>query len=298
MILADLEAFIASQLHAPVAVVVAGLWGLLWGSFGNVCIHRVPLGQSVVRPASHCPHCQKEIAWFDNVPVLGWLMLRGRCRQCAAPISALYPLFELLGGVLAVVLYLRFVALGGETSPPLLLAQFLVYFGFALTLAVLSVIDWQLLLLPDRITLPAIPLFYVLGRVLGDIGWLDALIGSAVGYLLIRAVSDGYYYLTGREGLGYGDGKLLGLIGALLGWQALPWTLLMGSVSACLISFPLLLWRRRAGQEIVELRQTPVPFGPFLSLGALAYLLMLHGRNIDEVMLSLFSRLGLARMLQ
>ena len=296
--LADLEAFIASQLHAPVAVVVAGLWGLLWGSFGNVCIHRVPLGQSVVRPASHCPHCQKEIAWFDNVPVLGWLMLRGRCRQCAAPISALYPLFELLGGVLAVVLYLRFVALGGETSPPLLLAQFLVYFGFALTLAVLSVIDWQLLLLPDRITLPAIPLFYVLGRVLGDIGWLDALIGSAVGYLLLRAVSDGYYYLTGREGLGYGDGKLLALIGALLGWQALPWTLLMGSVSACLISFPLLLWRRRAGQEIVELRQTPVPFGPFLSLGALAYLLMLHGRNIDEVMLSLFSRLGLARMLQ
>ncbi len=296
--LADLEAFIASQLHAPVAVVVAGLWGLLWGSFGNVCIHRVPLGQSVVRPASHCPHCQKEIAWFDNVPVLGWLMLRGRCRQCAAPISALYPLFELLGGVLAVVLYLRFVALGGETSPPLLLAQFLVYFGFALTLAVLSVIDWQLLLLPDRITLPAIPLFYVLGRVLGDIGWVEALIGSAVGYLLIRAVSDGYYYLTGREGLGYGDGKLLALIGALLGWQALPWTLLMGSVSACLISFPLLLWRRRAGQEIVELRQTPVPFGPFLSLGALAYLLMLHGRNIDEVMLSLFSRLGLARMLQ
>ena len=296
--LAELEAFIASQLHAPVAVVVAGLWGLLWGSFGNVCIHRVPLGQSVVRPASHCPHCQKEIAWFDNVPVLGWLMLRGRCRQCAAPISALYPLFELLGGVLAVVLYLRFVAMGGETSPALLLAQFLVYFGFALTLAVLSVIDWQLLLLPDRITLPAIPLFYVLGRVLGDIGWLDALIGSAVGYLLIRAVSDGYYYLTGREGLGYGDGKLLGLIGALLGWQALPWTLLMGSVSACLISFPLLLWRRRAGQEIVELRQTPVPFGPFLSLGALAYLLMLHGRNIDEVMLSLFSRLGLARMLQ
>ena len=296
--LAELEAFIASQLHAPVAVVVAGLWGLLWGSFGNVCIHRVPLGQSVVRPASHCPHCQKEIAWFDNVPVLGWLMLRGRCRQCAAPISARYPLFEMLGGVLAVVLYLRFVAMGGETSPALLLAQFLVYFGFALTLAVLSVIDWQLLLLPDRITLPAIPLFYVLGRVLGDIGWLDALIGSAVGYLLIRAVSDGYYYLTGREGLGYGDGKLLGLIGALLGWQALPWTLLMGSVSACLISFPLLLWRRRAGQEIVELRQTPVPFGPFLSLGALAYLLMLHGRNIDEVMLSLFSRLGLARMLQ
>jgi leader peptidase (prepilin peptidase)/N-methyltransferase len=258
----------------------------------------VPLGQSVVRPASHCPHCQKEIAWFDNVPVLGWLMLRGRCRQCAAPISARYPLFEMLGGVLAVVLYLRFVAMGGETSPALLLAQFLVYFGFALTLAVLSVIDWQLLLLPDRITLPAIPVFYVLGRVLGDIGWLDALIGSAVGYLLIRAVSDGYYYLTGREGLGYGDGKLLGLIGALLGWQALPWTLLMGSVSACLISFPLLLWRRRAGQEIVVLRQTPVPFGPFLSLGALAYLLMLHGRNIDEVMLSLFSRLGVARMLQ
>ncbi len=296
--LTDLEAFIASQLHAPVAVVLAGLWGLLWGSFGNVCIYRVPLGQSVVRPASHCPHCQKEIAWFDNVPVLSWLMLRGRCRQCAAPISVRYPLFELLGGVLAVVLYLRIVALGGETSPVLLLAHFLVYFGFALTLAVLSVIDWQLLLLPDRITLPAIPLFYVLGRVLGDIGWLDALIGSAVGYLLIRAVSDGYYYLTGREGLGYGDGKLLGLIGALLGWQALPWTLLMGSVSACLISFPLLLWRRRAGQEIVELRQTPVPFGPFLSLGALAYLLMLHGRNIDEVMLSLFSRLGLARMLQ
>ena len=278
----------------PFGLGMAALWGLLWGSFGNVCIYRVPLELSVVRPASHCPHCQKEVAWFDNVPVLSFLLLRGRCRQCGAKISWRYPLFELLAALLAVMIYGRFV-LAEPAAPALMLARFLVYFFFAGMLAVLSVIDWEHQLLPDRITYPAIPLLFVAGRALGQVGWVDAAIGLAAGYVLLRAVSDGYYYLTGREGLGYGDAKLLAAVGALLGWRALPATLLIGSCLGSLVSIPFLLWQRRQHPEgeAPSLAKTAVPFGPFLAVGALIYLVCLHGRDLDAVVLSLMHRLGI-----
>ena len=287
------EAAIAELLRwPPCGLSLAALWGLLWGSFGNVCIYRVPLGLSVVRPASHCPHCQQPVAWFDNIPVLGFILLLGRCRRCQAAIGWRYPLFELLAAILAVAVYARFV-LGQPAPLPLMLARFLVYFFFAGMLAVLSAIDLEHQLIPDRITYPAIPALFLAGRVLGEVGFVDAAVGAVAGYVLLRGISDGYYYLTGREGLGYGDAKLLAAVGALLGWRALPVTLLLGSLIGSLVSIPLLLWqRRRESAEAASLAKTAVPFGPFLAVGALMYLGFFHGRDLDTVVLGALHGLG------
>jgi leader peptidase (prepilin peptidase)/N-methyltransferase len=290
----------------PFGLTAAGLWGLIWGSFGNVCIYRVPRGLSVARPASHCPACQQPVAWFDNIPVVSYLVLRGRCRRCQAAISPRYPLFELLVAGLALLVYARFVL--GEPGPPAqLVARFLVYFFFSGMLAVVAVIDYEHWIVPDRITYPAIPVLFVIGRLLGDVTWLDAAIGTVAGYLVLRAVADGYEWLTGREGLGYGDAKLMAAIGALLGWRALPLTIMCGSCLGSLVSIPILLWQRRSGrppsadglpvdpqaENGPSLAKTAVPFGPFLAAGGLIYLLCVHGRDLDGVLLRLLHVLGL-----
>lgn len=293
-------------LRSPAGAVLAAIWGCLWGSFANVCIHRIPRGESVVRPASHCPGCGKPIAFYDNIPILSWLLLRGRCRRCGIGIPVRYVLVEAAGGVLSLLVFWRFVG-GSWTSPALPLARFFVYLGFAGTLLVLSVIDLQSRIIPDRITYPTIPAFFLAGRPLGDVGLVDALIGLVAGYAIVRLISDGYYYLTGREGLGYGDGKLLALIGGLLGWQALPVVLLLGSLSGLLISLPVLFLRRRAHRpaqpatpdgsssdgDRESLRHVQIPFGPFLALGAVFHLLVLHGRSPEAVLLRLARLFGL-----
>lgn len=294
-------------LRSPAGALLAAIWGGLWGSFANVCIHRIPRGESVVRPASHCPACGKAISWYDNIPILSWVLLRGRCRQCQIGIPIRYVLVEAMGAFLSLLIFWRFVG-GSWTSPALPLARFTVYLGFAGTLLVLSVIDLQSRIIPDRITYPTIPAFFLAGRPLGDVGHVDALIGLLAGYALVRLISDGYYYLTGREGLGYGDGKLLALVGGMLGWQALPVVLLIGSLSGLVISLPVLVLRGRAhkrakprqtdgrddgdaGDE--SLRNAQIPFGPFLALGAVFHLLVLHGRSPEAILLRLARLLGL-----
>ncbi|MDW8281375.1 MAG: prepilin peptidase, partial [Myxococcales bacterium] len=222
----DLNEGLALLLLPPVGWGVAAVWGALWGSFFNVCIYRIPLYESLTSPSSRCPHCGGAIAWYDNIPIVSWLLLRGRCRKCQAPISPRYILVELLTTVLTLLLYHRFVAEGpGPLGADLL--RFIVYFYFTGTLVVLSGIDLDHQLLPDSITYPAIPLFFLLGRLVGDVPWVDAAVGLVAGYLMVRLISDGYYHLTGREGMGYGDGKLLSMVGALMGWRALPLTLLV-----------------------------------------------------------------------
>lgn len=330
--LAEVGAVWTELLRSPLGAVLATVWGTLWGSFANVCISRIPAGESVVRPASRCPSCQAPIAWYDNVPLVSWLLLRARCRRCRAPISARYLVIEALGGLLALLVYLRFVRESG-VALPLALARFVVYFALAGVLLVLSAIDLELKLLPDRITYPAIPSLFLAGRLLADVSALDAAIGAAAGYLGVRLLSDGYYYLTGREGLGYGDGKLLALIGAALGWQALPVVLLVGSLSGLLVGIPFLLVQRRRAALLEEdgevsgaptagapqtdrqgdkeptdeaadaiadeaagpppLRHAALPFGPFLALGAVLHLLVLHGRSETAVLLRLARLLGM-----
>lgn len=264
-------------LRSAPGLTVAGVFGAIWGSFANVCIYRIPRGESLVRPGSHCPGCQAEIAWYDNLPILSWLLLAGRCRRCRAVIPLQYPLVEALLLGLALLLYRRFVWDDGGPMG-IALSRFVTYFFFSLTLVVLSVIDLRTLLLPDRITYPAIPLFFLLGRVCGQTSLMDAALGLAAGYAVIWLIATLYRRLRGSEGLGLGDAKLLSLIGGLLGWHALPWTLFLGSVSGLLLSLPLLIIRRRHEAE-GSLLHSEVPFGPFLSLAALIYVVFFVGRD-------------------
>ena len=275
----------ATLLSTPGAVVLAGLWGALWGSFLNVCIARVPRGLSVVRPGSHCFACKAPVRAFDNIPILSYLLLRGRCRACGARFSARYALVELLTALLSAAIYWKFVATGlssdagGAIAVPL--ARFSLYFAFTATLIVLAFIDLDTKLLPDVITLPAIPIFFLGSFGAHDVPWSERAIGAAAGYLFIRIIADAYYYLLKREGMGLGDGKLLAVIGAVLGWKSLPIVLVVGSLLGSLISIPVLVAaRRRAGaapappegDDEHSLRRVQVPFGPFLAMGALIFL--------------------------
>jgi len=259
-------------LSSPLAVAAAAVFGAIWGSFFNVCIERVPAGQSIVRPGSRCAACGSPVRALDNVPVLSYLWLRGRCRACGASFSARHPLVELLCALLAAALWWQCMALEPRVAVAVRVARFAYEFAFAGVLVVLAFIDLETLLLPDVITLPAIAVFFVAGFGVHEASWLSRLIGAAAGYLFVRLIADFYYYVLKREGLGLGDGKLLALVGVALGWKALFFVVFAGSILGSLISIPyvLLTRRRRAAGE--SLRDVQVPFGPFLVLGALAYL--------------------------
>jgi leader peptidase (prepilin peptidase)/N-methyltransferase len=249
----------------PVGWAVAALWGALWGSFFNVCIYRIGLYESVVRPASRCPSCGRAIAARDNVPVLGWLLLGGRCRGCGASISVRYPLVELLSTGLAVAVYARFVA-GESADVVALVARFFIYFAFLGVLLVLSGIDLDHLLIPDRVTYPAIPIFFVCGVVLRDVPARDLVIGAFAGYGLVALFAEGVYLLLGREGMGYGDAKLLSLVGALLGWRSVLFTFFGAPFFGLLLLVPLRMLQRK------KITGVEVPYGPFLAAAAAAYL--------------------------
>jgi leader peptidase (prepilin peptidase)/N-methyltransferase len=263
-------------LSTPIAIAAAAVFGAVWGSFMNVCVARVPRGESVVRPASRCLRCGAPVRARDNVPILSWFLLRGRCRACGQPFSVRYPLVEALAAVLAAALWWRLVAADPDGVVAIRLARFALYFAFAGVLLVLSFIDLDTQLLPDVITLPAIPILFLAGFGAHDTSWSDRLIGLAAGYLLLRLIADFYYYVLKREGLGLGDAKLLALIGAVLGWKALPFVLFSGALLGSLISIPILVItrHRRPPAEGADqpLRHVQIPFGPFLALGALAYL--------------------------
>ena len=273
--------------ETPVAYVAAGVFGALWGSFFNVCIARVPAGLSVVRPGSHCFACKAPVRAFDNVPILSYFLLRGRCRACGAKFSPRYALVEALTAALSVLLWARLVVGAGELPAGVRLGRFALGFAFMAVLLVLSFIDLDTKRLPDGITLPAIPVFFLAGFAAGDTTWLERLIGGAAGYLVVRIIADGYYYATGREGLGLGDGKLLAVIGVVLGWRALPLVIFAAAAVGIVVSVPLLLWRHKRAPAVEgvaadqgaedpapTLRRTEVPFGPFLALAGFVYLLV------------------------
>ncbi len=268
---------IGDWLGSPAAVVFAAVFGALWGSFFNVCIARIPLHQSVVSPGSHCFSCGKAVRSWDNVPVLSYVLLRGQCRSCGARFSARYLMVEVLTAAISGVIFWQFVVLAPGEPVEARLGRYVVYFLFAGVMIVLSFIDLDTKRLPDVITLPAIPILFVASFAAHDVPWHERAIGAAAGYLAVRLIGDVYYHLTRREGLGLGDGKLLAVIGAVLGWRALPVIIFLGSLLGILVSVPLLLRARRAAArtdagEGPSVRHTEVPFGPFLSLSALLYL--------------------------
>jgi leader peptidase (prepilin peptidase)/N-methyltransferase len=288
------------------ALFVAAAFGAIWGSFLNVCIARIPRGMSVVTPPSHCFACGARVRALDNIPILSYLLLRGRCRRCGAKFSARHALVEALTAALSVLVLWCF-ALDAQGLPlGMRVARFSVYFAFAAVLVVLTFIDLDTKRLPDRITLPAVVVFFLGGFATGEVAWLERAIGAAAGYAVVRLIADAYYYSTGREGLGLGDGKLLAAMGALLGWKALPPIVFSASFIGIMVSIPVLLVQRRkradesaaiaptdparestpANDEpptvanvpppvaAPSIRRSEVPFGPFLAASALGYLFL------------------------
>jgi len=257
---------------------LAFVLGACIGSFLNVCIYRIPAEESVVHPRSRCPRCGTTIAWYDNLPLVSWALLRARCRGCATPISARYPLVEALTGGLAVVALARF---GFE---PLTLALFV----FTAALVLITFIDIDHRFIPDEVSLPGIVVGLAVSLLPGGIGIWNSALGALLGGGILWMVAWGYERATGREGMGYGDVKLLGMIGAFLGWQAIPAVIviasLTGSVAGLLAMFDARSRRRVSRVErrfgpvavLVSLRRasrrTEIPFGPFLALGALVAL--------------------------
>lgn len=235
----------------PLVVLVFALAGLMIGSFLNVCIYRLPRRESIVWPASHCTSCNRPLAWFENVPVIGWLALRGRCRTCGSRISAMYPLVE----VTTAVVFAGGVLVYGLS--PLLFVRL----AFACALIVLFVIDLHHRILPNVITLPGIAAGFAASLFLPP-GWLSSLIGILAGGGILFAIAEAYYRLRGIEGLGMGDVKMLAMIGAVLGWPLMLLTLVFASFAGSVIGIGLMA-SGRGGM------QAALPFGTFLALGAL-----------------------------
>ena len=234
---------------------VAFVLGLVIGSFANVVIARLPAGQSVVSPPSRCPKCLTGIRWYDNIPLLSYALLRARCRNCGEPISLRYPAVELLTGLLFTGIVLRY-GLTAEAGINLLLAG---------SLVIISFIDLDHRIIPNVISLPGMVVGLGLSFLPGYPAPVDSVIGLLAGGGFLWAVAEGYLRLTGREGMGFGDVKLLGMIGAFLGWQSLPVTVLFGSLTGAVagVSYTAL----KGG----DMRRFPVPFGPFLAAGALVH---------------------------
>ncbi len=233
------------------------LLGLILGSFLNVCIYRLPREMSIVRPGSACPSCSRAIAWYDNVPLLSYLVLRGRCRHCGAGIPVRYPLIEALTGLVSWLVFLRF-GLG---------IAYCVYFPYAAALLAVSVIDLDHRIIPDQISLPGMVIGVVLAVATPLTGWLDSLLGLALGGGSLLLVGMAYEAVRKQEGIGGGDIKLLAMIGAFTGWKGVLFTIFGGSLIASVVGITLMILRRQNGQ-------VPIPFGPFLSGASFLYILV------------------------
>lgn len=229
------------------------LVGAVVGSFLNVVIHRLPLGLSVVRPRSRCPKCESPIKAIHNVPVLSYLLLRGRCANCGVSISMRYPFVEALTGALWLGVWLRFGPTA-ECAANIVLVTLLVAITF---------IDIDHLIIPDSMSLGAIPVGLAFSLVT-PVGWKASLLGTVAGGGVLILVAEGYRLLAKRDGMGYGDVKLLAGLGAFLGWKAIPFIILIGSVTGAVVGVTAM--RLAKGDLKME-----VPFGPFLALGALVY---------------------------
>ena len=275
------------QVYEPLAMSWAGyafaiLMGLLWGSFANVCIYRwppteeFPDGRSVVKPGSHCGACKVPIRWYDNVPLLSYLWLRGKCRSCKTSFSARYLLVEALtAGLFALAWW--FTVDGTVLWEPfgLRLERWVIEVVFCFVMVVVTFIDFDTKLILNILMVPAIVVFYALSLLLPERHWYDGLIGIAIGYGLPWTIGTVFHAITKREGMGLGDAMLLAGIGALLGWQGVVAALFGGSLIGTAINVPILLLRGGGESEQEEdptVMRSEVPFGPYLCAAALFYL--------------------------
>ncbi len=231
------------------------LLGTCIGSFLNVCIFRIPMGKSVAFPPSSCMNCGHKISWWENIPILSYIILRARCRKCSSPISIQYPFVEFLTGGLASLLFQKF----GLTP------QFFIYFFFVGSLIVIAFIDLEHQIIPDIISLPGIAAGLVASLFIPEVSIVDSAAGIFLGGGTLLAVAWGYYLLTKREGMGGGDVKLLAMIGAFLGWKSIPVVIFLSAAAGSIIGLAIVALNRGN-------RRSAIPYGPFLAAGAVAYL--------------------------
>jgi leader peptidase (prepilin peptidase)/N-methyltransferase len=239
--------------------------GSIIGSFLNVCIYRIPAGLSIVRPRSRCPQCETQIAWYHNLPILSWILLKGRCAYCGAPFSLRYPLVEALTGGLFALFFYRFAF--HPVTPVILL--------LVAALVVITFIDLDHQIIPDVISLPGIPIGFLCSFFVPWVSWQDSLLGILLGGGSLLTIALGYELLTKKEGMGLGDVKLLAMLGAFLGWSAIFPIIFIGSLLGTLVGIPLMLIKKADGK-------LAVPFGPFLSAAALIHLFFVQ--HLDPIM--------------
>ncbi|MFN7065110.1 MAG: prepilin peptidase [Aquificaceae bacterium] len=223
--------------------------GAVLGSFYNVLAHRLPMGLSIVSPSSHCPHCGKAIRWYDNIPILSYLWLRGRCRYCGSKISIRYPLVETITGGLALGCWLSF-------ERPFMAILFFVFFSILL---VASLIDWDTFILPDSLTLGGLALGLASSFFRKDLSPQESLLASLIGGGGFALIYFYYKKLRSMEGLGFGDVKLMAFIGSAFGVWGVLYAVFLGSIFGLLYAMPIMIKNRNM--------QFVLPYGPFLSLG-------------------------------
>jgi leader peptidase (prepilin peptidase)/N-methyltransferase len=231
------------------------IFGMCIGSFLNVCIYRLPASKSIANPPrSICPNCNSHIRFYDNIPVLSYIWLKGRCRNCDAPISFRYPLVEVMSGIVAVALLFKFG----------LSLESLVYFVFISSLLVITFIDLDHKIIPDVISLPGIPTGLVASFALPTITLKASALGLLIGGGSLWFVAWAYNLIAHRDGMGGGDIKLLAMIGTIIGWKGVIFTIFASSVIGSCVGITMMLIK---GKNM----KFAIPFGPFLSIGAIAY---------------------------
>lgn len=232
------------------------IFGLILGSFLNVCIYRIPIGKSIVHPPSSCPHCGTGIRFYDNIPLVSYIVLLGKCRTCRVQISLRYPVVELTAGLLSAALFIRYG----------LSLEYFMLFAFCTSLLVVAFIDIDHKIIPDIISLPGIVIGFAYSLLpTSPVTVFESVLGILIGGGSLYVVREFFRLIRHKEGMGLGDVKLLAMIGAWMGWKSIPWIIMISSFTGTLIGAgSLLLARRRLNEAI--------PFGPFLVLGSLIYL--------------------------
>jgi len=239
-------------------VIIIFIFGMCIGSFLNVCIYRVPESESIADPPrSICPSCKSHIRFYDNIPVLSYIWLKGRCRNCDEPISFRYPLVELMNGIVAVALLFKF-GLSMES---------LIYFVFISSLIVITFIDLDHQIIPDIITLPGIPMGLIASFVLPTITLKASALGLLIGGGSLWFVAWSYNLITHRDGMGGGDIKLLAMIGTIIGWKGVIFTIFASSLIGSCVGIIMVMIKNKN-------MKFAIPFGPFLSIGAIAYVFL------------------------
>lgn len=229
----------------------AFVFGSVVGSFLNVCIYRLPRGESIAFPSSHCPKCNQPIHWYDNIPMVSYVVLRGKCRFCRSRISPQYLIVEALSATFSLLLFLRYPV-----------GEYFIYFAFFSSLLVVTFIDLHHQIIPDIISLPGIGVGFLASLVLSRITYLDSLFGIVLGGGILYGVAMGYYLIMKTEGMGGGDIKLLAMIGAFLGSKAVLVTIFLSAFLGSLVGITMMVFKKKG-------RKYAIPYGPFIAIGAI-----------------------------